>query len=167
MIRRIGIILPILILTSLMACEKDDICVEGDTPLLVLRFYDQENPAETKNVTDLRVIGIGRNATVNTFSDRADLDSIALPLDPAASRSAFIMISNSGEENGVETGNSDTLYIDYQVREEFVSRACGFVARFENLSLEIAGGAEPWIQDVELLKDEVTDQTSAHVKIFH
>lgn len=166
MIRRIGIILPLLLI-SLLSCEKDDICVEGDTPLMVLRFYDQQNPGEPKTVTDLRVIGIGRNATLNTFADRADLDSIALPLDPAASRSGFIMISNSAEENGVETGNLDTLYIDYQVREEFVSRACGFVARFENLSFELAGGADPWIQEVEILRDEVTDQTSAHVKIYH
>lgn len=167
MIRRIGIILPVLFLVMLLACEKDDICVEGDTPLLIVRFYDQENPDAVKSVTDLRVIGIGRNSTLNTFSDRADLDSIALPLDPGATRSGFIMISNSGEQDGAETGNQDTLYINYQVREEFISRACGFVARFEDLSFELNGGAESWIDEVEFLKNEVTDQTSAHVKIYH
>ena len=26
------------------ACEKDDICVDGDTPLLVITFYDYTVP---------------------------------------------------------------------------------------------------------------------------
>ncbi len=167
MIRRFGILLPVLLSLLVLACEKDDICVEGDTPMMIVRFYDQANPDQTKSVSDLRVIGLGRNSTLNTFTDRSDLDSIALPLDASAVRSGFILISNSADDNGNETGNRDTVYVDYEVREEFVSRACGFVARFESLSTQLQGEPDTWIKGIEFLKEEITDQTTAHVKILH
>ena len=104
-------------------CEKDDICVDGDTPLLIIRFFDSENPENPKSVNRLRVAGLGREQAVGTFSDRATLDSIAIPLRPGETQTTFIMILDSADEEELETGNRDTVRFDYETREVFISRA--------------------------------------------
>ena len=71
-----SVLIVLLGIFSFSACEKDDICIEGDTPQLVIRFYDIENPTEYKAVPGLRVAGAGKEFTVSTFADRSDLDSI-------------------------------------------------------------------------------------------
>ena len=157
-----------LAVAAFYSCEKDDICVEGDTPLLIVTFFDAEAPEESKSVTRLRVLGLGREEPVGTFNDRSNTDSIALPLRTDGSQTGFVFIFQSeSAENGEETGNRDTLYFDYQTREEFISRACGFVARFENLESRTAADGEPWIDAIEIRQSSVITTDSAHVSIFH
>ena len=43
-------------LISFLACEKDDICIEEGTPLLVIRFFDAEDRTEFKPVPSLRIL---------------------------------------------------------------------------------------------------------------
>ena len=73
---RIAIWLSILLLYPLFSCEKDDICVDGDTPLLVIRFFDSTQPETPKAVSKLRVIGLGNGDPVPTIADRANLDQL-------------------------------------------------------------------------------------------
>ncbi|MEX0288646.1 MAG: DUF6452 family protein [Flavobacteriaceae bacterium] len=148
-------------------CEKDDICVDGDTPLLIIRFYDAENTTEFKEVTNLRVFGLGQDNTVSTFSDRTSIDSIGIPLRTNQTNTAFALIFDSADENEVETGNSDTLTFNYSTKEVFVSRACGFVANYEELSEDLTTDADNWIQSIEIVSSLIQTQDSAHVKIFH
>ncbi|MDX1314463.1 MAG: DUF6452 family protein [Eudoraea sp.] len=159
----------IIVLGALLisACEKDDICVDGDTPLLILRFYDAQDTENFKSVTTLRIIGDGQANPVNTFSDRSTTDSVAIPLRADQSSTQFLLILNSADENDLETGNIDTLSFSYNVEEVFVSRACGFVANFNDLEPQLTAGTENWIQAVEVIDTTVTNQFSAHVKIFH
>lgn len=167
----IKIILCILLVFGVMvACEKDDICVEGDTPQLVIRFYDVENTTEFKAVPNLRVVGAGMDVTVNTFTDRGTLDSIAIPLNPGENISEFLFIIDSADDDdGFEAGNIDGLDFSYEVQEEFIGRACGFIANYADLSSSLTPDAENWIQNVEVIKAMVQteDTLSAHVKIFH
>src|SRR5690606_17048936 len=90
-------ILVIIIFISFGACEKDDICIDGVTPLLVIRFYDVDNPTVLKKVPKLRIAGVGQNTTVTTVSDRTDLDSIAIPLKVAENTTGFYFINNSSD----------------------------------------------------------------------
>ena len=75
-----------------IACEKDDICVDGDTPLLIIRFYDAAEPTALKTVSSLRIVGIGQENPVDTFSDRTNLDSVAIPLRINEPDSGFLII---------------------------------------------------------------------------
>ena len=169
---KLQISLVFLLCIAFSACEKDDICVDGDTSLLIIRFYDAENPADLKAVPQLRVIGIGNGSPVDTFADRSSsLDSIGIPLRITSEVTEFSFIKDSADdENGVETGNSDALTFSYETREEFVSRACGYVTIYENLSSNFATAPENWIQSIEIEKTTVqieTEETTAHVKIYH
>jgi hypothetical protein len=160
---------------SFYACEKDDICVDGDTALLIIRFYDAANPTEFKAVPGLRVGGVGNNFTVNTIADRTStLDSIEIPLKTDTPLTGFVFIMDSAsDDDGNETGNSDQLNFSYEVKESFISRACGFVANYENLNSDFTATPENWIQNIEIVKTTVkleteeTEETTAHVKVFH
>lgn len=160
-----------LCILSFSACEKDDICVEGDTPLLIVRFFDIDNPTEFKPVPGLRVVGIGNGAPVNTFADRSStLDSIGIPLRTDESLTSFVFIMDSADdENGAEEGVLDQLPFTYNISEDFISRACGFIAIYDNLNTDFATAPESWIQRIEIVNPTVEPEeiVTAHVKIFH
>ncbi|MCP4978615.1 MAG: hypothetical protein GY931_20910, partial [Maribacter sp.] len=137
------------------ACEKDDICVDGSTPLLVVRFYDEADTANTKSVTTLRVVGLGQTSTVNTYADRSTADSLAIPLNPSSPSTTYLLIANSADEDEVEIGNTDTLTIIHETKEVFISRACGFVANYDNLETNLTADGDIWIKDIEIISATV------------
>jgi len=163
---RIGLILLFGFL-AISSCEKDDICVDGDTPLLILRFYDATDSTTVKSVSSLRIIGIGNGEPVDTFTDRSSSDSVAVPLRINEVNTQFQIILNSDGDEDVETGNIDTLQFNYETNEVFVSRACGFVANYEIATDTLTIDTDNWIQGIEISNPSVTSQDSTHVKIFH
>ena len=162
-----AVFLYTLLLVGVNGCEKDDICVEGDTPLLIIRFYDVDNPLEAKAVTNLRVTGLGQENPVDTFADRTSLDSIAIPLRIHQPDTQFSFISESADEDGVETGNTDMLTFSYTTQEVFVSRACGFIANYDELTDSLEADADNWIQSIEIITPTINSFDAAHVEIFH
>lgn len=161
--------LAVLVLIFLMSysCEKDDICVDGDTPLLIIRFYDATDTLVLKAAPALRIIGLENGDPVDTFTDRASLDSVAIPLRINEPATSFKIILNSEGVDDVETGNIDTLLFNYETQEVFISRACGFVANYDNLSELLSADSDNWIQNIEIANPSINSQDSAHVKIFH
>lgn len=150
------------------SCEKDDICVEGDTPLLVIEFYDATDTSTLKEVTTLRVVGVGQSVTVGTFTDRSSLSSITIPLKTDEDSTSFIMINESAsDDNGSETGNLDTINFSYSRIEDFLSRGCGFIVNYDELEANVTADTDNWIQDIEITQSLVTNSDSTHVKIFH
>ncbi|MBT8282440.1 MAG: hypothetical protein KJO86_01775 [Muriicola sp.] len=163
----LGLIIFLLLVTTL-ACEKDDICVEGDTPLLILRFYDATDTSLLKTVTDLRIVGIGNGDPVDTFTDRSTTDSVAIPLRVNFENTQFQVIINSADDtDGAEIGNIDTLQFNYINQEVFVSRACGFVGNFDELEENLTADDDNWIGNIEIVDTLISTQLNAHVKIFH
>ena len=167
-------ILPILLIAfiffNVASCEKDDICVDGDTPLLVIGFFDVDNPTERKDVPSLRIKEVILDSNINTIADRtSNLDSIGIPLRIDATSTQFAFITNSADDDttGEETGNIDTLAISYTMREAFVSRACGFVANYDGLNATIPASTTNWIQDITIVQQTVENSSNIHVKIFH
>ncbi len=150
------------------SCEKDDICVEGDTPLMVIEFFDIDDTTALKNVTALRVVGQGQTVTVNTVADRSNLNTITIPLKTAEDTTSFLLISNSAsDDNGAETGNIDTVNFSYSRLEDFKSRACGFVINYDNLDANLTTDTDNWIQGIEITQTQIINADSTHVKIFH
>ncbi|MEM9824872.1 MAG: hypothetical protein AAF985_27555, partial [Bacteroidota bacterium] len=50
------------------SCEKDDICVEGDTPLLVIGFYDITDTT-FKSVNNLRILSTDNDSILNSTTE--------------------------------------------------------------------------------------------------
>jgi hypothetical protein len=166
--KKTKVFLLFLLLIGIASCEKDDICVEGDTPLMTIGFYNISDTTAQKNVTALRVVGQGQNITVNTVSDRANLNMISIPLKTNVDETSYLLISNSADnENGAETGNIDTITISYNRIEDFKSRACGFIVNYENLGVQLQGDTNNWIQNISVSQATIINSDSTHVKIFH
>lgn len=164
---RVGIIF-FLVIIGLASCEKDDICVEGNTPLLVIEFYNFSDTTALKNVPTLRVVGEGKTITVNTVADRTALNTITIPLRTDMDNTSFLLISNSASaEDGTETGNIDTVNFSYNRLEAFLSRGCGFVVNYDSLNANVTADNTNWIQDIEVIRSQVINSDSTHVKIFH
>jgi len=174
--RLFPVLLLLMIIVQAASCEKDDICVEGDTPLLVVGFYNIDDTTEFKSVTALRIKALDNDSILGLegseefgFSDRANSpDSITLPLQIADSSTTFQLVSNSADdEEGNETGSIDTITFIYTVNEEFISRACGFVAHFNELDTVRNVFEDDWIKRITLQETDVELSNTIHVKIFH
>ena len=160
----------ILLLTCLLtvaSCEKDDICVEGNTPLMVIEFFDINNRDTPKNVTALRVVGEGQTVTVNTVADRTALNKINIPLKTIEDSTSYLLISNSADNDDVETGNIDIVNFNFARVEDFKSRACGFIVTYEELDAVLQTDTDNWIQEIEIIRAQIINSDSTHVKIYH
>ncbi|WP_340067013.1 DUF6452 family protein [Ascidiimonas aurantiaca] len=150
-------------------CQRDDLCGEANptTPRLIITFNDAANPEERKDATSLKVVGEGFDNAVPGL-DRVTTDSIAIPLRSLSQETSYIFILNSEDnDQGVETGNRDTLRFNYSTKEVFLSRACGVVANFEDLGESTITDADNWIQSVLILSTLVTNENETHVQILH
>ncbi|MEP0213744.1 MAG: DUF6452 family protein [Cellulophaga sp.] len=167
--KKIGILAAILLFTGFTSCEKDDICVDGDTALLIINFYDFEAEEETeKAVAKLRVVGEGKDTTVDTVVDRTDLKTISIPLRINETSTTYNLISNSADnEDGDETGNTDAVTFNYTTKEVYISRACGYVIHYNDLTSTLTADADNWIKNVEVVETKVENIAVTHVKIYH
>ncbi|ETN96121.1 DUF6452 family protein [Zhouia amylolytica] len=157
----------LLIFIGVLSCEKDDICPPDSaiTPNLVIRFYDADNPQETKLVNNLRIIGVGQETDAWPLSTT---DSVAIPLKSFANSSSFVFIMDSAiDETGSETGVIDTLTFNYGTEEVFISRGCGYVSYYNNLGYTPDSGTEGWVSRLRIISTDIENQNQAHVQIFH
>ncbi|MDP5230125.1 MAG: DUF6452 family protein [Cellulophaga sp.] len=165
----IYILLLFIVCFGINACEKDDICVDGNTPLLVIRFYDNTTDVETfKAPPNLRVSGQLTPDTFGAIIPNTAVDSIQLPLRIEALSTTFSLTTNTTTD--VANDNEDILNFTYTTREFFVSRACGFIVYYDTLldNLTVEGnGDSNWIKRIEIVNDTIENQNAAHVKIFH
>lgn len=144
------------------ACEKDDICVDADTPSLVLRFYDIADTTEFKDVQNLIVRGLTPSGAQDTITNSA-LDSIVLPLRVNQNSTSFTL----SRQTSIDDINIDTITFTYVPEEIFISRACGYIVNFDELQTTVAQDDSVWIQETRIITPLIENTASAHVKILH
>lgn len=155
----------LLIVVSLSGCEKDDICTEETTPRLVLEFYDISNPANLKNVTNLKVRAVGVTTDLGTYNA---VSKVALPLRIDGTTTKYSLIFNS---TGI-TPNEDFLQFDYTTQNVYVSRACGYKTIFTLNSpngVTKTDAAVPdtfWIKDINIQTTNIETENETHIKIY-
>ena len=146
-------ILTILVLFCVItSCEKDDFCTLNPiTPKLVLRFYDNVNKTQLKNVNQLYVWAAGKDSILVNQST----DSISIPLNSIANETVY----NFSKGNVV-----NQFTIQYTPQQIYVSRYCGFKVNFDEVSYI---SSNTWIADFEVTTITIKNQNAAHVQIFH
>ncbi len=171
--KKIGII--ILLIATIIACEKDDICIDdlANTPHLIIRFLNISPPQSNKPVTNLLIIGEGNAFTYGIESTR---DSIVIPLKVLENNTSFKLIKNYAvDDNGtpddtaddIVTGNEDVIIINYTVTNTYISKACGFKTTFRNVAFGFTADTDNWILNTSLLTTNIENQNNAHVYIYH
>ena len=160
-----GVLLVLLSCLLLSSCERDDICaaVTPITPLLVIDFFDADNPSEPKVPDGLFIAEEGADVGL-AFSSA----SISIPLRTDANQTRYDFILNFGEVDGDTPQNIDRLIFNYIPQEEFVSKACGFRVTYQGLQDEfIPLQDNAWIANITILDATIDDETEAHIRIFH
>lgn len=149
-------------------CEKDEICLEETTPRLVIRFYDNENPNEFKKISNIIVQIEGITGDYFNESITSSTDSIAIPIKVTEDITKFRLILN-GNDSDDTNDNTDTFDLNYTREDIFVSRSCGYKTIFHDAETTLEVDNDNWIINIETVADpqEITNQKSKHVKIFH
>ena len=148
------------------SCEKDDICTDETTPRLIIEFYDITNPSVLKNVTSLKVTGIGQTDALGTFSS---VSKIELPLKLDADTTQYSLVLNSSSSTLL---NEDILAFNYVRNTVYVSRACGYKTVFElnnHNGISLTDATTPdglWMQNVVAQTNSITTENETHVKVF-
>lgn len=93
-------------------------------------------------------------------------DSIAIPLRSDVGTTRFLISQNLTPSDTTQV-RKDTVTFNYVTQSVFVSRACGFIANYEELEGELGAENEPWIQAINIVNPSIENSSSAHVKIFH
>lgn len=159
-------VLLFIVFMGISACEKDDICVDGNTPLLVIRFYDNNTDDDTfKAPPNLRVRGQIANDTMGGIIPNTATDSIQLPLRIEALSTIFSLTTNA--TSNVLNDNEDIIFFSYTTRDLFISRACGFIVNYDSLSQTLTTDTNNWIKRIEISNNTIENQNAAHVKIYH
>lgn len=164
-----------------LSCEKDDICDANTptTPRLIIKFYDNQNPASVRLVKDLRITSIVDGVEKAIIFEKSNTEilndtMVALPLKVNENLTDYKFTFNSKSE--IQSLISiDDLTFNYTRKDEFVSRACGFKTLFEmnasnqnpiiiNETLGITTGN--WIKGVQITQPKIYNENETHIKIF-
>tara|TARA_B100000780_G_scaffold49846_2_gene30975 strand:- start:518 stop:1012 length:495 start_codon:yes stop_codon:yes gene_type:complete len=150
-------------ISFLISCERDDICLEttAGSPNLIILLLDSENNDTRKIPTGFLIRAIGSdNVLTNNLND-----SIVLPLNTKEKISQFEFIINFENENE----NIDTLLINYKRIDKYINRACGYRSNFilEQSPIRLLNPGDNWIKGFIILKDTISDETTAHLGILH
>lgn len=164
----LNILISLLVLTTLMSCESDEICLEDITPKLIIRFYNDKLPNEIKSVINLKVNIEGINGDYSNETITILTDSIAIPMQVAENNTRFILTIQGNESEGTED-NLDTITITYSQEDIFVSRSCGYKTIFNETNGALIDDDDNWIKNIETVNDpqQIIDENAAHVKIYH
>lgn len=148
------IIIFIILITTFLSCEKDDICIDAITPNLIIRFYNDTLPTELKSV-ELDSIWVINKDKLSAYKG-VTTDSIAIPLDFTEDTTKYILENNSV---------IDTIEFFYSRSDIFVSRSCGYKTIFENL--QINNNTNNWVKSITINNTTISDEKAAHINIYH
>ena len=145
--------LIVLVFICFSSCEKDDFCTQNPvTPKLILRFYDNVNRETIKTVDNLYVWAEGKD----TLFVNESTDSLVIPLNSNTNQTIYNLSKD-------EIINQFT--INYDPKNEYVSRSCGFKVIFDNLTFN---SDNIWIQDfTPNTLTAIDNQNTSHVQVFH
>ncbi len=139
----------------LFSCEKDDFCTSDvKTPKLILKFKDSQDTLKFKKTKSLYVWAEGKD----TLYNKVIVDSIILPLNPLTNETVY----NLSENNSV-----DKLKINYSIKEEFISRSCGYRLIYNDVSLSVLP-TKLWINTISKSKIKIINkQEDAQITVYY
>lgn len=154
-------ILALATLLVYSSCEKDDVCVENDSVYVNLIFYSAEDGSTAKSVSGFSLLDLNGNIVRNY--DNTTVASIALVL-PTSQSSYDLILQKRTEVDGLTINSNDTLNFSYTSKATYVSRACGYIRTYTDLSIDSTSN---WISGVIVNTPEINSNNDEHVAILH
>ena len=144
--------LIILALILMLSCEKDDICVETTTPRVIILFNNFDEPENSKELSSL-TFWVNENDSIVL---NQTIDSLAFPIDLTQNSTQYIFKTNNIK---------DTINLEYNRKDIFVSRSCGYKTIFEELKNK--SNTFNWMKDITINTTTIENETAAHITILH
>ncbi|MDB4108635.1 DUF6452 family protein [Flavobacteriaceae bacterium] len=161
----------LLLILIICSCEKDDVCSENapTTPRLVIEFYDITAPEKTKIVPGLKAFGIDETNEIVEIINETVLNRtiLTVPLDINNTQTQFKLYERYDLKDAVVNGNPDIITITYNIEKVYISKACGYSNNFEILTFSITEDSSLWMDNSEIILNQITNENDIHVKIFH
>jgi len=154
-------ILALVSLLILSSCEKDDICVENDSVYINLVFFSVEDGSTAKSVSGFSLLDLNGDIVQNY--DNTTVSAIALVL-PTSETSYGLILQKRTEVDGLTINTNDTLNFSYTPKATYVSRACGYIRTYTDLSIN---STRNWINEVIVNTPEINSNNDEHVAILH
>lgn len=150
-----------LLVLLLLSCQKDDICPAGTetTPLLIIEFYDAQDPSRLKAVQSLVVQATGEPV----FFGPESTNRIEIPLKTYESITEYQFTSNS--DTGSE--NTDIIRFSYDPTPEYLNRACGYIVNYRNMDASTVPDDNNWIISEVVLQENIENEAEVHIAITH
>ncbi len=155
-----SIILWMLLFITFFSCERDDICIDPTTPKVIVKFQDALNHQNVKSVNKLK-IEIDSLGVFIPFGEVKSVDSILIPLRIDQDITKIRVTKNAGESTEI----SDDWNLVYQRELRFVSRSCGYKTIF--LNTENQSNTTNWMQEVEIIYQNIENEKKTHILIYH
>lgn len=154
-------ILALVSLLILSSCEKDDVCVENDSVYINLVFYSVEDGSTAKSVSGFSLLDLNGDIVQNY--DNTTVAAIALVL-PTNETSYDLVLQKRTDVDGLTININDTLNFNYTPKATYVSRACGYIRTYTDLSINSTSN---WINEVIVNSSEINSNSDEHVAILH
>lgn len=154
-------ILALATLLICSSCEKDDVCVENDSVYVNLVFYSAEDGSTAKSVSGFSLLDLNGDIVQNY--DNTTVTAIALVL-PTSQSSYDLILQKRTEVDGLSINTNDTLNFSYTPKATYVSRACGYIRTYTDLSNHSTSN---WISEVIVNIPEINSNNDEHVAILH
>lgn len=166
-----NLLIPFSIIMIFLSCEKDDICIEEITPYLIIRFYDIDSPNNFKKVANIRVelAGIEGFYEDDELTIKPLTDSIAIPIKVTDDITGFKLTISELDVDDNLIDNQDNFELFYDRENIYVSRSCGYKTVYNNVTFQLEDDNDNWVKEMEATESplNITNQTSAHVKIYN
>ncbi len=151
-------IIGLCIIILLFACQEDDVCVEGSTPNLVIKFKSESGDTIITRDTLLVQYHDSDNLldTIRFYGQ----DSITIPLRIDGGHIGFGFL-----ESTQDGASKDSLAMNYTPNLEYVSKACGLKQVFESVSYQLVYADS--IQNIEALTPNIINSNEVHLYLLY
>ncbi|UYW01691.1 hypothetical protein K5I29_01830 [Flavobacterium agricola] len=144
------------------SCEKDDICAEEDptTQAVVLEFFDKNDPTKAKNPNQLLAYVSGKDIAI-----AAEGNKLVLPLMVNANTTTWNLVLNGNNDNATDD-IADVVTFNYEVEQQYVSKACGYKANFILNPTDGVTTTHNWISAIEVINPNIVNPNEIHIKVL-
>ena len=145
-----------------LGCQKDDICPPGTetTPMLLIEFYDQQDPTRLKAVQNLMIRATGKE---DTLFGPETTNNVSIPLKTAKNFTEYSFTANAKSEEI----NGDTITFTYSPTPVYLNRACGYKIEYRNIDVAVHEDTGNWITSNIILQENVENEAEAHISFTH
>lgn len=154
---------PVLFLFLLLSgCQRDDLCPGSTpvTPLLLIEFYDREEPTRLKAVPNLVVQATGED---EPLLGPITTNNILIPLRTDQNHTEYRFVRDANRE----TENIDTITFTYSTSEQYLNRACGYIVNYLGIDASVHQDGDTWIRSQIIQQTDVVNETEVHIYLIH